>query len=170
MILSPICARCQRRNNLRRQILGQRGTSRTFTDRLPPAVPARRDHKAQRYPIRHQLDRSGNEDHGGPPQGGVQASTSGDLQRIKRPGMNHIRFSHLPRRHALRDYRAWRRLSPDGSMRLKRIDRSGRIVGRRPNLRPWSRPLLRFCRLIRLLFRPIVRNAPDCSAGIVRDE
>jgi hypothetical protein len=34
----------------------------------------------------------------------------------------------------------------------------------------WSRPLLRFCRLIHLLFRPIVRNAPDCSASIVRDE
>jgi hypothetical protein len=44
------------------------------------------------------------------------------------------------------------------------------LVGPRTNLRPWSRPLQRFCRLIRLLFRPIVRNAPDCSAGIVRDE
>ena len=33
--------------------------------------------------------------HCGPPQGGVQASTSGTLQRIKRPAMNHIRFIGL---------------------------------------------------------------------------
>src|SRR3954466_14134652 len=33
--------------------------------------------------------------HGGPLQGGVQASTSGALQRIKRPSMNHIRFIGL---------------------------------------------------------------------------
>src|SRR6478752_1983056 len=38
---------------------------------------------------------SGNEGHGGPPQGGVRASTSGALQRIKRPAMNHIRFIGL---------------------------------------------------------------------------
>jgi hypothetical protein len=43
----------------------------------------------------HQLNRSGNEGHGGPLQGGVQASTSGALQRIKRPSMNHIRFIGL---------------------------------------------------------------------------
>jgi hypothetical protein len=36
---------------------------------------------ALRYPIRHQFDRSGNEGHGGPPQGHVQASTSGALQK-----------------------------------------------------------------------------------------
>ena len=31
----------------------------------------------------------------GPPQGGVQASTSGALQRIKRPAINHIQFIEL---------------------------------------------------------------------------
>ena len=44
--------------------------------------------------IRHQLDRSGNEGHGGKLQGGVQASTSGALQKIKRPAINHIHSSN----------------------------------------------------------------------------
>jgi hypothetical protein len=42
------------------------------------------------------VNRSGNEGHGGPLQGGVQASTSGAVQRIKRrPSMNHIGFIGL---------------------------------------------------------------------------
>ena len=56
---------------------------------------------ALRSPTRHQLDRSGKEGHGGRPQGGVQASTSGALQRIKRPAMNHIRFIRLKTGSAL---------------------------------------------------------------------
>jgi hypothetical protein len=89
---------------LRRQILGQRLPLAAGPQHVEdpvehlahvhrpsaPAVPAWRDHGAQRCPIRHQLDRSGNEGHGGPPQDGVQASTSGALQRIKRQTRNHI--------------------------------------------------------------------------------
>src|SRR5947199_7338175 len=37
----------------------------------------------------------GNEGHCGPRQRGVRASTSGALQRIKRPTMNHIRLTRL---------------------------------------------------------------------------
>jgi hypothetical protein len=37
--------------------------------------------------IRHQLDRLGNEGHGGPPQGGVQASTSG-AQALDEPDLS----------------------------------------------------------------------------------
>ena len=80
--------------------IGSRSTARRRSRSEPrarsPTVCARRaglaGSWALRSPIRHQLDRSGNEGHGGRPQGGVQASTSGALQRIKRPAMNHIRF------------------------------------------------------------------------------
>ena len=80
--------------------IGSRSTARRSSHSEPrarsPTVCARRaglaGSWALRSPIRHQLDRSGNEGHGSPPQGGVQASTSGALQRIKRPAMNHIRF------------------------------------------------------------------------------
>jgi hypothetical protein len=81
--------------------IGSRSTRRSRSEprARSPTVCARRaglaGSWALRSPIRHQLDRSGNEGHGGPPQGGVQASTSGALQRIKRPAMNHIRFIRL---------------------------------------------------------------------------
>src|SRR5258708_6203672 len=83
--------------------IGSRSTagrrSRSEPRARSPPVGARRaglaGSWALRSPIRHQLDRSGNEGHSGPPQGGVQASTSGALQRIKRPAMNHIRFIGL---------------------------------------------------------------------------
>ena len=94
---------------LRRQIprvapsIGSRSTARRRSRSEPrarsPTVCARRaglaGSWALRSPIRHQLDRSGNEGHGGPPQRGVQASTSGALQRIKRPAMNYIRLIRL---------------------------------------------------------------------------
>jgi hypothetical protein len=79
-------------------ICGQKipfSTSRTFTDRLRPPCGPGGIMGALRSPIRHQLDRSGNEGHRGPPQGNVQASTSGALQRIKRPALNHVRFIRL---------------------------------------------------------------------------
>jgi hypothetical protein len=50
-------------------------TSRTFTDPLRPPCRAGVIMGAT-------IPRSGNEGHGGPPQGGVQAFTSGALQRI----------------------------------------------------------------------------------------
>src|SRR6185436_15852949 len=61
----------------------------------------------------------GNEGHGGPLQGGVQASTSGALQRIKRPSMNHIRFiglKNFPDRLLDQDLRACRASDPIGGL------------------------------------------------------
>ena len=57
-----------------------------------PPVLGRRNLWAQQVPIRHRSDHLGNEGRFDPRPGGVQVSTSGALQRIKRLTRNHIRF------------------------------------------------------------------------------